>query len=61
VKLGLIEDSAANRAGHGNRPAGVPPAPNRPTRPIPSETATPRPAPPRPAELTEEEKDNLPF
>jgi hypothetical protein len=61
VKLGLIEDTSRNRGGAGNRPPGLPPAPIRPTRPIPSDSAAPRPAPPRPAELTEEEKDNLPF
>ncbi len=57
VKLGLIEDSAANRAGRGNAPE-----PRGVRHPIPASPTSP---PPRPAamppELTREEKDNLPF
>lgn len=52
VKLGLIEDTATHRAGQGNRP-------NR----LPSEaSAKEGPTPPAmPTDLTQEEKDNLPF
>ena len=50
VKLGLIEDTATNRAGHGNRPSVSPGRPMPPPRPL---------TPPR--ELTQAEKDDLPF
>jgi hypothetical protein len=53
LKLGLIEDTATKRAGQGNRPA---------SRPVPPPTSSSiRPTPAAPAELTQEEKDNLPF
>jgi hypothetical protein len=61
VKLGLIEDTATNRAGHGNRPADLPPTPIRPNRPIPSDSQHSRPTPQIPRELTEKEKNDLPF
>jgi len=67
VKLGLIEDTATNRAGAGNRPSGFPPRPIRspsvtsakegPNHPMPSDS----PSPTMPADLSQEEKDNLPF
>jgi len=53
VKLGLIEDNPTNRAGQGNRSA------SRPVPPPPSSSFRPTPA--APTELTQEEKDNLPF
>jgi len=63
VKLGLIEDTATNRAGQGNRPGLS--ASAGPSRRSPDSWR--REAPPegaktdRPADLTQEEKDNLPF
>jgi len=63
VKLGLIEDTATNRAGQGNRPGLS--ASADPSRRSPD--AWQREAPPAgakpaaPPDLTEEEKDNLPF
>ena len=61
VKLGLIQDNPLNRSGQGNRPAI---RPNR--RPDPqsegSVQAGPQTPPPEmPAELSQEEKDALPF
>jgi hypothetical protein len=66
VKLGLITDTATNRAGAGNRPPGQAGSPIRLPRRSPERTET-GPTPPSldltppPLELTEEEKDNLPF
>ena len=57
VRLGLIQDIATNRAGVGNRP---PISPRRSIGPI-TPASGPPPAPPAPHELTQEDKDNLPF
>ena len=56
VKLGLIQDTATFRAGQGNRPAAVPTPPPPPATPHRPKSTTPQ-----PVELTEEEKNNLPF
>ena len=62
MKLGLIENTFANRASQGNRPAGQPPAPIRPNHPISSDRTPPAtPPPPLPPALSQEELDKLPF